>query len=571
MLIALVALQIAAAVPARHLSPRDSGKLVSHARDVEFLYIMDWRHEWEDFRFKLRLGPRQRSTLPPTAAWVRGPTGRCPMTAGVPPSIETVRYDLDPHDAMTHFILGRPNGFAGDAMYFCPMWIPQGEPIPPDEALGIDNSLPKSWRDTVRARRVPVIRLLDSAAHLIPGDAWVAGQRVRMLIDQEDTTAALVATTECRAAAWWCAMLRGYVLAAEHHEGDAESAFDAGLARMPADTLCAWNDISVLLPYTEQLTYRKMSCAEQASINARVWWLANPLYLEPGNERRALHFARRVLGVLHAGNDADEREDMRDMYMGTAVREMVLRYGWPTTMVWSPPNRAFPPPGWSRFDIKLGTYIGITDIRNHRDPARPQYLGPQYHTLPSWSTILDPMTTTDSSWDLGPEREDSLVYDGSWWAPEFYERYEGPLVSLSSQVGFLRRHETAVLAAAPEWNTATTFLDPPAAAAVGVITSGGPGEKLHIVGARMDGAHPRAILTPVESRPLILGIEMVPVNDSGAAGRTRFAIHPPTPLSALPPGGMAISDLILVRAAPGQAGPPSIQDALPRMYGSTVL
>ena len=79
------------------------------------------------------------------------------------------------------------------------------------------------------------------------------------------------------------------------------------------------------------------------------------------------------------------------------------------------------------------------------------------------------------------------------------------------------------------------------------------------------------MLTPVESRPLLLGLEMVPVNDSGPAGRTRFAIAPPARLAPHDPRQLGVSDVILARAVPDSGLPRSIQQTLARMYGTTRL
>jgi hypothetical protein len=584
-MILVIALQLAATVP-HQLAPKDSAKLIAQVRDVEFLYIMDWRHEWETWRKDVAVAmqairPGTWDTLPVTPAELaeRAKVGTIIQARRVgEPCGGIIRYDVDPHDMEMHLVKAGPRGA------FCPGWISpfsseswdvaqgrvddNGAPI--DEAVGIDDPLPDKYRDTVRARRVQVLRLMDSAMVLLPGDGWLAGQSVRMHLDQAEPPQALHVATACRAAAWWCGMLRGYVAFSAHDLRTAEAAFDTALARMPRDTACAWNDLSTLLIYSARKAYQRLSCAEQANVNARIWWLADPLYLVPGNARRAEHYARRVLGILHVGNDADERYDMRTYYSGPALQEMVLRYGWPSAVYWQPPQHcAAPrvcyfvvPPGWSRFD---------THDVNLAAGGSPWYWGPRYHTLPDWSAINDPVHAKSTDWDLAPERLDSLYWDTSWWQPELYRREEGPLIELPTQVGFIRRHSTAAVVAAMEWPTTGTFLAPPAHAAVGVITSGGPLETPHIVGVQMDGANPRAILTPIESRPLLLGVEMVPANDSGAAARTRFGVTPPRPLAALEPGTLALSDIMLVRAGPSESYPTSIQDVLPRMYGSTTL
>ncbi|HTR77932.1 MAG TPA: hypothetical protein VMH39_07465, partial [Gemmatimonadaceae bacterium] len=57
-MILFVALQLAASVPRQRLTPKDSAKLVARVRDAEFLYLMDWRHEWEKWRYDVAVEMR---------------------------------------------------------------------------------------------------------------------------------------------------------------------------------------------------------------------------------------------------------------------------------------------------------------------------------------------------------------------------------------------------------------------------------------------------------------------------------------------------------------------------------
>ena len=118
----LVALQIAAAAgraAAHHLSAKDSATLVSHVRDVQFRYFMDWRVAWEHVRLDLywtaedarRLGER-----PPSPRSVQGTT-LAPPGCGPP-----------------HIIA--PTTRRG--MWECPDWLGLIPPEPPDEQKGID-------------------------------------------------------------------------------------------------------------------------------------------------------------------------------------------------------------------------------------------------------------------------------------------------------------------------------------------------------------------------------------------------------------------------------------------------
>jgi hypothetical protein len=40
--------------------------------------------------------------------------------------------------------------------------------------------------------------------------------------------------------------------------------------------------------------YRETACQEWAEVEARLWWLADPLYLRPGNDRYTEHRSRVV-------------------------------------------------------------------------------------------------------------------------------------------------------------------------------------------------------------------------------------------------------------------------------------
>ena len=84
------------------------------------------------------------------------------------------------------------------------------------------------------ASRENLMHVLDTAATLLPGDDWIAGQRVRYLVDAGDGNSALRAARACRGTSWWCEALEGMAL---HVVGDfegAEQAFAKALASMPA-------------------------------------------------------------------------------------------------------------------------------------------------------------------------------------------------------------------------------------------------------------------------------------------------------------------------------------------------
>src|SRR5437868_9163743 len=156
-----------------------------------------------------------------------------------------------------------------------------------------DYVVPDEGRDIIRAR-AQLLRDLEKASDALPGDDWIIGQRIRYLLEGHDTSAVAVARG-CRATKWWCDALLGMSL---HVYGDfaaADSAFAMALEEMPTPMLCHWNNLSPLLDDDVRGTYHKMSCAQREAADARLWWVADPLYMTPGNERRTEHFSR----VLH--------------------------------------------------------------------------------------------------------------------------------------------------------------------------------------------------------------------------------------------------------------------------------
>ena len=156
-----------------------------------------------------------------------------------------------------------------------------------------EDVVPEEGKNIVNAR-AQLLRELEKASSVLPGDDWIVGQRIRYLVEGHDTSAVGVARS-CPATKWWCDALLGLSL---HVGGDyaaADSAFAIALDEMPAPMRCHWLNLAPLLDDDIRGTYRKMSCAERETADARIWWISDPLYMTAGNERRTEHFSR----VLH--------------------------------------------------------------------------------------------------------------------------------------------------------------------------------------------------------------------------------------------------------------------------------
>jgi hypothetical protein len=253
--------------------------------------------------------------------------------------------------------------------------------------------------------------VLDSAAALLPGDDWIAGQRVRYLVDAGDGAAALRAARSCRGTNWWCAALEGMAL---HVTGDflgAESAFQKALSKMPAEKRCSWTDLSFLLEESLRAAYRNLGCEGRTNFERRVWLLADPLFITPGNERWTEHFARHVWAE-------SERAAVNTFWMpwGPDLEEMIVRFGWSEK--------------WTREPAAI-LETGPPVVIGHEHE-------PNYHFFPEREPPQDVSALDESLWDPGKKQPREA------YAP----RYARSFVRLQPQVARFRRGDSTLVVAA---------------------------------------------------------------------------------------------------------------------------
>jgi hypothetical protein len=206
-----------------------------------------------------------------------------------------------------------------------------------DERARLDDALEDSRRELARSRRAALIRQYDSVAALLPSDDFIVGQLVRLLVDQWEYDGAERIAKACRATRWWCAMLAGYVHGARGEVVKAESAFAAAFAAMSERERCEWTDYRLVIDFASRDKYGAGGCGRRAEVNERLWWLADPLYIEAGNERKVEQDVRSVLLALRTDLGRDERFAWGNKRDDDARQVMVLRYGWPSYAFWGGP------------------------------------------------------------------------------------------------------------------------------------------------------------------------------------------------------------------------------------------
>lgn len=369
---------------------------------------------------------RHALSLPLVATGLAATLGLPPAAAAQLPARDSLRALTEAREAQRRFESYRRFQLprvAGSAPSSCDIII--GRMCYWDD--GPDVSRPPEPAPIARAR-TRLTRTLGALAERVRGDRWIAGQRVRYLVESGDDSAAVVAARECWAAAWWCAMLRGYALHEAGQYAAAGAAVDSALQLMPADTACRWRDISLLLEDEERAPYRRLPCANRAAYERRYWDLADPSYAIQGNDRRTEHFARVLLAAL-----SEDAANAYGLAWGDDLRELTVRYGVPT---------------WYTQSLR-SPYELRSSVEGHdRQPS--------YH--------------------FGPQQGPSGSVAWSLRDPRARERYSPPypyldsLAELPAQFGMFRRGDSAIVVAVYDAGEADS-----AAALPGVAPGATPG------------------------------------------------------------------------------------------------
>lgn len=363
--------------------------------------------------------------------------------------------------------------------------------------------------------RDSLLSLLDSASAILPGDGWLANQRVRYLIEagRLDDARGIIEACPWRREGW-CDALRAHLLQLEGRFARADSAFRAALARMPEERARRWLDIAPFLDGETRRVYGRASSEVRDSLERRFWWLADPLYLRPPNDRWTEHLSRRTQCDLLADSWSGFGP------WGPDVCELVLRHGWPI--------------GWGRSPVHA-TVIAF-------------YAPHRVRVLPPSRYLAEPESMRPGDWPL-IQRVPPTTY-----AASYLDRF-GPL---EYQVATFLRGDSAVLVAAYDQREDTAWWGVGVDAALFAQTS----EREEPVVVRRRGPAVGGVLSLVlEARPALVSLELLAEPDRMAA-RERFWL----PLAPKPPLVLAVSDLLVMRDI--QPLPGSLWRAVPAARGS---
>lgn len=364
------------------------------------------------------------------------------------------------------------------------------------------------------ADRDTLVAVLDSAVAVLPGDPWVLGQQVYARTKFRLYGPAQFALQRCPGEPWYCAGLRGWFYDQTDQPVLADSAFRFMSETMPEKQRCEWADLADLYRWRIGGEYRGLSCEEREALNERIWWLADPLLLVDGNERRTEHYSRHFGAVLH-----NELLEAGGGYHPRSHHRRVIPHG---------------------FEDSICTSGAI-------------YPSSRYSFLPDWEAVRDPLGSRPEAWRLMRTNYNDRV---EGYTPPFAFFY----TELDAQVGYFRRGSEARVLIASEVGLNENLAALEYGAGVWIGT--GPDS----VAARLfDATYQRryAFFADVDAAPHLFSVEAFATGRG--AGRARFGQGPPFTAE----DDRGISDLLLFR--PSGPPPNSLEDVAGLAYGRSYV
>jgi tetratricopeptide (TPR) repeat protein len=403
---------------------------------------------------------------------------------------------------------------------FC-VWYDEGEWAPEPEV------------EEVVDLREQLLAYLDSVHALLPGDDWMLGQRVWYRAEVGRWEEALAVARECPGnSEWWCAALEGLSLHGMGRFGSAAHAFGRALEGMDPEEAREWRLPRRALDGDARDFLDDEDPMDLGARLDRLWTMADPLYLAPGNDRLTAHYARWTVSTL--------REKARNPFhipWGGDLEQLTIRHGW--ELGW---ERGRPSPILSDRPSAIG----------HKHPEGRDF-------MPAGKALTDPAGADPTDLLAGTRRPRSL------YAP----RYAPVLLPLEGQVAVFPREDRVVVVAThylPEdttWHArhdhARPWMDPggdedaPDAAGLFLMPVDGSASRSITRRGDLDGAS----MLGAPAGSYVLSVEAWSPSRR-RAGRHREGIRNDT----VPPDVATLSDLLLVEG--GGSEPSGLEEALGR-------
>jgi hypothetical protein len=402
---------------------------------------------------------------------------------------------------------------------FC-TWYDEGDWFPEPEAPEIVEL------------REGLLAYLDSVQAMLPGDAWILGQRVWYRSEAGQWDQALRTARACgRVERWWCAALEGFALHGLGRFLDAEERFRQALDEMDSDRAAEWRVPRRAVDGDARDLLDEDGDAGTSALRS-MWLLADPLYLVPGNDRLTEHYARWTVSTI--------RERARNPFQirwAGDLEELTIRHGWEI--------------GWER-DRPMNPAAG-SGVVGHKHPEGRDF-------MPPGRALADPADA----------REEDLVADRSRPRSLYAPPYAPVLLPMEGQVAVFPRGDQFIVVAThfvpPDttWHAqhlhARPWMDPGGDATLpdqaGVFLTS-PTRPHSSRSTRSRGPQPGASIVTAPAGGYLLSVEAWSPSRR-IAGRYRSGLRQDT----VPPDVATLSSLLLVRAGGGE--PRSLEAAAAR-------
>lgn len=229
---------------------------------------------------------------------------------------------------------------------------------------------------------------LEEGVDRSPESGYVLGQAVYALTKFGWMDDARDVVNRCEAVDWWCRALTGYLLYRVGAVREAEAPFRQAMTEADSTFRCRIADATWLLGEWDQRrgnvedlpaaqeSARNQSCQDRLALSDTLFWLADPLLHDRGNDRWAEHVGRAM--------SAHFSSEIREAVRGAEPFQRYVDYDWAMTV-----RRGV----WDSYEIPLGAngfrfWTSEEAARFHFVPD----LGPGGLSTPSWNlsgTILD--------------------------------------------------------------------------------------------------------------------------------------------------------------------------------------